>query len=529
MCFLFAYRKFQETGWLSRKPDFRLQKSRTAHTLAPMKKSVMLGILLACFFSLRLKAGEPDLLLQEKLQFHASAEKLQQDGKLIFAQAGWSQSLKAEFLEEKENSVSVQCHSDGWNLIVRAEPAEAAPTFYYAFRQMGFLFPHPRWQQSPQLANAATKVCGRKFFWHPRLRYRGFHLHTQHPSEWVTGFFEGKDSVAVEYLHWLARNQQNYFQLQMIRVEEKEFAQHWLPLQKEAHELGILTGLSVSFALHQQKSFALLSFTESILGKASEKLAKRLRELDETWNPDVFVFELGSTEFSSTDFEKTLSWINDSADLLAKKQIFIKVHASSGQTSVKFGNFNFLPARAGRTVGVLPHTVFLYGLESAHSPIYQRENFQDMKEFLQQEAKQRPTWYFPETSYYVGLDIDVPLFLPVYLYERARDMEILSQAAVSGQVVFTTGQEMGYWLLDWTIALWTDASIPVDPLAGMVLLGEDRQVWQRLMDWEKKFLLDQELISTVTTSIWRGVTNPAATARRGPTRADVSAPCTKSK
>ncbi len=64
----------------------------------------------------------------------------------------------------------------------------------------------------------------------------------------------------------------------------------------------------------------------------------------------------------------------------------------------------------------------------------------------------RTVAYYGESAYWVNVDVDVPLFLPIYAQRRLYDLrriaslEKASGAHIHGQMVFDSGWEWGYWL-----------------------------------------------------------------------------------
>ena len=118
-----------------------------------------------------------------------------------------------------------------------------------------------------------------------------------------------------------------------------------------------------------------------------------------------------------------------------------------------------------------------------------------MKEFLLRENGRRPVWYYPETSYFVAMDIDVPLLLTDYLVARSRDLDLLEANRVPGQVTSTTGQELGYWLMDWTTALMVNSEYRGEPWIGLKLLGEDVAAWKKVIEFQTRYFKERGLIS----------------------------------
>jgi hypothetical protein len=194
--------------------------------------------------------------------------------------------------------------------------------------------------------------------------------------------------------------------------------------------------------------------------------------------------------------------MNTAAEIAEKKGVatLIKIHTSSNQKDEKYGNFNFLPSFANSNVGVLPHTVFFYGIEDEVAPMYGNENFHHIRDFMQAEKEKRRTWFYPETSYFCTLDIDAPLFFTDYLLTRARDTAFLQKNGIEGQLNFSTGHEVGYWLFDWSYALLNNTDYSFDPLVGLRLLGENIDSWQRIIEFQHKFVTKNGAISAMIFS-----------------------------
>ena len=62
--------------------------------------------------------------------------------------------------------------------------------------------------------------------------------------------------------------------------------------------------------------------------------------------------------------------------------------------------------------------------------------------------------YYGETAYWVSVDVDVPLFLPLYGERRLHDLRLIAAKEdsmgihIDGQMNFDSGWEWGYWLND---------------------------------------------------------------------------------
>lgn len=429
---------------------------------------------------------------------------IKDDLRKILNHAGLTSTSINIHLEKSEtasnNVVKIECSENSIDFKVSAKPYEWGATTYLGLQKMGFLFPHPRIQISPT-QEKMQKACGETFEWKPTFRFRGFHLHTMHPSEWVSGFLMGKEEIAKDLVRWLARNGQNIFDLNLLRQKKKTIYSNLKEPFALAKKLGVHPGVSLGAALHQQNSYKLLGLVRSLTGVGSVKrLKKNVVKLANNIDFDYFVMEAGTSEFTPVPYGKAMEWMEAAAEVLENrgKQLFIKVHVSTNQTHDRYGNFNFLPQYTNEDVGIFPHTVMFYGLYDQHVPMYGNDSFNHMLDFTEQEYKKRPTWYYPETSYFIGMDIDHPLFLTDYLTTRAVDMKNLAKLGLEGQANFTTGHENGYWLFDWNLALLANSEHEFSPYAGLDLLGEDRSVWEPILAFQTKYIKDGGLISIMS-------------------------------
>ena len=177
---------------------------------------------------------------------------------------------------------------------------------------------------------------------------------------------------------------------------------------------------------------------------------------------DFVSTESGFDEFFHPSCEAMLGLMNELASYAFEAHgatSYIKVHSSAGQTCEDLDdprdgtplNFNFLPIFADGHMAVLPHPVQAYALDDPTGGAYGNLNYSAMLDFAAFAGSTgRDVVYHPETNYWVNVDIDVPLFLPLYGLQRKRDLELLSRrgAALAGQNVFDSGWEWGAWLSD---------------------------------------------------------------------------------
>ncbi|MCB0501120.1 MAG: hypothetical protein KDD32_00400 [Bacteroidetes bacterium] len=466
-----------------------------------VSKTYSIKIALLIFFLLITTVSRATSVF-ELAPLSANQKVIEEDLKAILRKAALPENaITFSWQENNENYAEITCENNTMQIQIYASPGEWSAVFYMALQKLGFLFPHPRWQISPSSLDAS--LCGQVYEWNPTLKYRGFHFHTMHPNEWVHAFMTNQPEIAYESIRWLARNQQNIFDFSMLRNDLIDWFDYLQPIYTYAREMGLHTGVAFGVALQQQNSWKLVSLLGTFFNNKSEKeIEKKLVPLLELLPLSFINVEAGTSEFTAVNYERSLNWMNKVAEIAARYNVAMltKVHVSSNQQHEEYGNYNFLPQYADSTVGVLPHTVFYYALEDSVAPMYGNKNFHDIKDFMLKMRGQRMNWYYPETSYYISMDIDVPLLLLEYLRGRAEDMRFLYEHNINGQLNFTTGHELGYWLFDWTLALLTNLEYDFDPKIALKLLGEDPTVWQEHLDFQYQYLTVEQLIAIVSFS-----------------------------
>lgn len=444
------------------------------------------------------------LISTAQVRMYTSLEsRLMEDLSKIESHAQWKEhTIGASFHAGDANIVSISCNAKEIHLDVTATEFEKASTLYHGIFKLGFLFPHPRWQITPT-EKSARAHCGKSYEWKPAFQHRGFHLHTLHPNEWVKGFLEGDQKIAEDTVRWLARNRQNAIDLNLLR---KNWVKQLASVNKAfnlAKEFGISRGVSNGAALQQQNSWKMIPLWKAITGTGDEKaLIGSLRKLDKHLEYDWMSMEFGTSEFTAVNYDRALKWMALTENELRAqgKKLFAKIHVSTNQNHTTYGNFNFLVRHASKDIGIFPHTVMFYGLYDEHVPMYGNDNFHHLRKFIQEEKDSRDIWYFPESSYWIAMDIDVPLFLTDYLTVRSVDMKNLNEEGIEGHFTFTSGHELGYWLFDWTIALNTDLNHDFDPLSGLKLLGENSTSWKKILDFQTKHIKLNQTIAILSFS-----------------------------
>lgn len=222
---------------------------------------------------------------------------------------------------------------------------------------------------------------------------------------------------------------------------------------------------------------------------------------------DEIQWNLGTSEFTPASDDLTIAWMNDAAAYLSKHHPDVRTtvtsHVPSHPFSEKYQTPYFdLVKFTDPDVGVLVHTTHAFALTDP-APVYGNESFEHKLDLMRESASPgRLDVYYPETSYWVGHDANVPLFLPVYMLNRKHDMELIKPIAhMDGQVGFTTAWEWGYWLNDYALARMQsdpDQSLTQVLEGAFAPFGESRtamvETLSAYMLEQQHYLIDKGLI-----------------------------------
>ena len=351
--------------------------------------------------------------------------------------------------------------------------------------KLGFRFHHPResiipsldyWPLPERFSFAGT----------PRFEKRGFHLHTQHPIELTEQLSNPLHPNALEdvktYIDWLAHNGQNTFQFFLLRdVDRKIWPAHARRIVEYAHLRGIRCGIEISLSMIQQQAFQAITLLRpypSYQRQVDDTLAWLFQAPWDYVSLDVTVGE--HLPFLDKWLPDVQMHIEQQVEKRYGARLMYATHVIGSESAMKVRRPK-LP-----NSGILIHTVMCYSASEANAPVYGNKNQRFMLEAAIAENKSRETWYWPESSYWVGFDTSVPMLLFPYLDSRWSDIENMARLGVSGHLTFSSGWEWGYWLVDWSIARWSWHLIDNDkirltsPLSRLVDLDSDREL-QRLM------------------------------------------------
>ncbi len=401
----------------------------------------------------------------------------------------WSSKLKNE-----------QIHLD---LIGDSYEGIAAALYALLQEKLGFRFYHPRKTIIPEWT---TWQLPNEWTWLVKERFvkRGFHLHTMHPIELTEALLDQDfpDGLAMvkEYIDWLARNGQNYFEFNLLNsVDINEWISYAQKMVEYGHQRGVIMGLDISLHMIQQKAFMLYKNPPASFKSKTKQVLNTLDLLAKAdW--DVYNIELSSTEYTAGNAsrreklqEVILSWARDN-----QTKIMGRAHVVKHGDAVLNYKGNQSDNQLDSERGVMIHTVMFYEIAEEKAPVYGNENLRHMLDLMDKEQTQRETWYFPESAYWVTFDNSVPMLLLPYLSARLNDILLMEQKGITGHLTFSSGWEWSYWLIDWSIARWSwDYGKKLNPTESLELIFEDKNAVNgvnEVLSLQNEYLKDQELM-----------------------------------
>ncbi len=387
-------------------------------------------------------------------------------------------------------------------LRLQAATAEGISSGLYGLLQekLGFRFYHPRESIIPlyhrwPLEQAFT------FQGKPRFENRGFHLHTLHPIELTDQLHDpslpGAFDDVKTYIDWLARNDQNTFQFYLLRgINRATWPDYARRIVEYAHQRGIRCGVEISLSMIQQQAFQAITLLRPY--------PSYHRQVDDTLTwlfqaPWDFV----SLEPTMGEHLPFLNRLLPNIQSHLERQVAERYHSVVLCATHVIGGADAPREPRYASSGILIHSVMCYSLSEGKAPVYGNRNQRFMLQLVRKEQPLRQTWYWPESSYWVGFDTSVPLLLLPYLDARWSDIKTMAPLGVSGHLTFSSGWEWGYWLIDWSIARWSwqlkdnGTERPTSSLSRLAELCNDRklqQLMKQALALQNQYLKYKELL-----------------------------------
>ena len=419
---------------------------------------------------------------------------------------------------------------------------------YEALRMLGVRFYHPEEEFVPLIsppaqlrarARVRTAVSGGRSddaaVYAPDFFFRGFTFHGAHPLEHLESFSDSAHPIdeAEAVNEWIVKNRGRHFRGTGRGVSPpKRRAQRAEELNALRELLGMSRGSGITLHNQQQGASAAIDPTSEV--PVQEQIETLVTQRLEN-APDAIEFGIhfGPTELTTTPDQETVQWITWAGDAAKKARpdlpVFINDHTTGHQPSPNYddqgcpngtnddGRIDYydLAFHTKPDFGVQVHTVMFYPLEGA-APVYNQKSFAHKRCLMEKaSAEGRLLRYFPEGSWWLSFDNPIPVYLPLHIRTRHRDVELLKPLLLSrgggtlhGHKMFNSGHEWGYWQQDYAVGLlhWnTDVTLPqilgelADPFCATVVWpdscaakDEAVAVLTELMDHQSELFLERD-------------------------------------
>ncbi len=281
----------------------------------------------------------------------------------------------------------------------------------------------------------------------PAFRWRSVSLHLTHPLELGDAFSRGDESVfdeAVRYIDWQVKNGASRG---AGGIGTGEHA-------RRGHDRGFPT--TTGFGLHNQQQGGNALIDPDDPRPIEEQLADAIERVmapgPDGRVPQIFGFTFNPSEFTEVPDTQALSEITFIGNYMAEHYPDVMVetinHGTAGAPTPTYGlRYYDLPELAPPNVGVKVHTLMFYDVFRP-APVYGNESFAFLYDFMVRNYRTRHLTYFPEAAWWLTFDIAVPLYLPITIEARDRDIAGIAwmrEGLLDGHHVFGTGHEWGYW------------------------------------------------------------------------------------
>jgi len=382
--------------------------------------------------------------------------------------------------------------------IVAGEELRRIPTVigaYEVLRRFGVRFFHPEEPFVPDLSAHHDKLRGLarrptavapgddadRAHYIPDFHTRGFSFHGSHPLEHLESFSDSEHPIdeALHVNEWILANRGNQFRgagRGVVTGERRD--KRVKELGAIINELGYARGAGIT--LHNEQQGANAAIDPGKPTPVKEQIENYVASRVHTAGVfKTFGIHFGPTEFTVTPDKETVDWINWAGGKAMAIDpdivVMINDHTSGSQATEHFDDLG-CPAGTNSTgtvdyydlafhsdprFGVKVHTVMFHPLEGpAH--VYNQKTFAHKLCLMKQaSAAGRPLSWFPEGSWWLSFDNPIPVYLPLYIWTRGRDIELVrpllttrGAGTLFAHRMFNSGHEWGYWQQDYAVGMW---------------------------------------------------------------------------
>jgi hypothetical protein len=366
-------------------------------------------------------------------------------------------------LEEQAYRIDeTRCDNDGHLVVIAGGSHLAAQWAIYDFLEhLGVRYFHPEQTLVPsELQWPAVPIAVATS---PSFARRSLHLHLVHPIEMSPPLGASVGDTARYQQHWIDWN----IKIRHTDVDSVDEA----AIGSYAYDRGFPREAGINLLETQQGGRPVIDpddpRPEHV--QIAEAIDRQMAPVSGMPEVGSFGFIFNPSEFTTAGEEITVDRLSFVTNYVQQRWPKVEIrtvnHGTASPQGPIYGvRFFDLPQFAPSKLAVEVHPLMFYDLDRP-APVYGNQDFTFFRDWIFDQQAKRRIYYYPESSWWLTFDLPVPLFLaPVSLEARDHDLQLLSpyvegdnNAAhgVVGHKSFTSGQEWGYWLIDYCTAQMT--------------------------------------------------------------------------
>lgn len=383
---------------------------------------------------------------------------------------------------------------DGGGLLGRQYAA------YEWLRSLGVRFFHPEQEYVPSAPRFADAPYVRTHT--PAFRDRSVSLHLTHPLELGDAFRLGNEAYFEEARRYIDWQVKNLASTGTLGVGSGALATYGI-------ERGFPSSTGLRLYGAQQGSMGIIDLDSPTPWQTqiTDAIAARMNPASGA-KPVRMTVSFDPSEFTEIDDQIVVAQLTFIAEYMAANHPDVKVaainHGTHGEPTAHYGiRYYDLPRLAPANMGVIVHPLMFYDLFRP-APVYGNADFNHFYDFMQEEHTTREITYFPEAAWWLTFDIAVPLFLPITVEARDRDIQGIRhmlEGRLVGHHVFGTGHEWGYWQNEYCSyrmaadldVRWQDCFEDITGIMGAAAT-ETQSVIEEVVANQQTFMFDAEMI-----------------------------------
>lgn len=392
----------------------------------------------------------------ERVSAEATDNKCE-SGRIKIIHEGIDTSMASQAISIQEN----RC-SDGKVLRLKGGSLLAAQwAAYDLMERLGVSYFHPEQTFYPKGLQWPRETLSVEAS--PSFPVRSLHVHRHHPVELKAPLNADSAMMATIQKRWIDWN------VKIKNNEANGFDESFVGDYAYARGFPRIVGFAILSVQQGDERAIDPNDPRPEVEQLKAAIDRKLADVPGLPQASVLLFTFNESEFSEADEELTIqrlefvsTYVRENYPGVSVRTINhgTKQNPSAGRGVRFFDLSQFAPAN----LEVEVHPLMFYDLERKAPNIYGNQDFIFLRDWIMREQDQRRLHYFPESSWWLTFDLPVPLFLaPVSIEARAYDMKILAPMlaeenaakGVVGHRTFTSGQEWGYWLIDYCTSKMT--------------------------------------------------------------------------